>query len=243
MIVCKKHCVYALVILLLFVISYPLPANSQAPVQTVTVLPAGVDLLWETNAYTPPLYKGKALYPDGGDVHIVAVPDTQFGNPDALFYTWKADGVVLGSLSGLGRRTLDRTGGILGGPVRVAVEIRDSKDGPIRAAGVVQIPTTDPLVLFYEHSPLLGTLFEHTFSEDMVLNRDEITFGAYPFFFSGPDRDAFVYSWRINGTRAGENPQITLHKGEDAGTASVALDVTNPRTILQRARASFTIEF
>jgi hypothetical protein len=239
---CKKHRALSFTALL-FVFSFPPFANAQVPAQTTIVLPAGVDLIWEAESYTPPLYKGKALYPDGGSVRIVAMPDARFGNHDNLFYTWKTDGRVLGSLSGRGRQVFERAGTILGGPLSVSVEVRETPDGPVAAAGVARIPASAPQVLAYEHDPLLGTIFDKALQGTVALEREEITVVAYPYFFSAPARDVLEYEWRVNSRAAGGDKSITLRRGDETGGASVALNVTNPLTILQRAAVTLRITF
>ena len=31
--------------------------------QSISVMPASIDLIWQAHSYTPPFYKGKALFP------------------------------------------------------------------------------------------------------------------------------------------------------------------------------------
>ena len=49
-------------------------SNNKEVFKTVTIIPAEVDLIWEANSYTPPFYKGKALFPNEGKITVVAFP-------------------------------------------------------------------------------------------------------------------------------------------------------------------------
>jgi hypothetical protein len=100
-----------------------------------------VDLLWEARSYVPAFYKGKALYPLQGSVVITALPSV-FENGSRvsaknLLYTWKKDGMVLGSLSGYGKNTLSVEGTFIGSAVTVSVEA--SSSGGSKALGNIQI--------------------------------------------------------------------------------------------------------
>ena len=73
--------------------------EGQNILKTLTIRPAGVDILWQAyDSYVPPFYKGKALAPSQGTFKVVAIPNlvNQSGkvNINNLSYAWTKDGNV-----------------------------------------------------------------------------------------------------------------------------------------------------
>jgi len=105
--------------------------------KNLTFYPAEVNIVWEADSYTPPFYKGKAMYPNQGDIKIVALPNFIDKNgaslsPTKLAYTWKKDGTTLGSQSGYDKQAIVVPGGIMSRPFSVEVSV-SSADGTIQA--------------------------------------------------------------------------------------------------------------
>nr|MBA3551211.1 hypothetical protein [Patescibacteria group bacterium] len=48
--------------------------NGSTLTQSVTIRSGDVEIIWQSKSYTPPFYKGKALYPIQGEITAVAVP-------------------------------------------------------------------------------------------------------------------------------------------------------------------------
>lgn len=217
--------------------------------KTLSFRPSELDLVWEAESYTPPFYRGKALYPLQGDVRIVALPHMldDSGSPipaHTLIYTWKQDGTVLGSKSGYGRNALRVAGSVLGRQIQVTATAETS-DNTHTATKTIIIPTATPRVVFYETHPLLGTRFERALSGTVPLTENEMRISAVPYFFSGGVVDALRYSWRLGGNAISEtgNEIIVRHENGAQGTTAVSVDVTHPADILQSADASFSISF
>ncbi len=62
--------------------------------QNVTISISEVEILWEADTYTPPFYKGKALYSPDAPLSLLAIPTVPKGTrPETLTYLWKKDGV------------------------------------------------------------------------------------------------------------------------------------------------------
>lgn len=155
--------------------------------KSVTIQSGDVEILWQSKSYTPPFYKGKALYPIQGDLVIVAMPHLlQNGvelNPSDLVYSWKKNGTVQQAESGYGKQTL-RIGGGLGSKsisFEVTVSSRNSK-----AVGVasIEINTVNPQVLLYENNLSNGIMYNRALSDNIRLESPEIRLMASPYFFT-----------------------------------------------------------
>lgn len=158
--------------------------------------PAEVDIIWQTDGYTPPFYKGKSLPTLGGKTRILAVPNflSEDGikiDPSKLTYNWRISGGQ--SNIGLGKRKIaaqvnDPTGNI------IFLEVV-SPDGRISASKTVLVRPMSESVIFYEDKPLLGTQYERGMTTLLKMNDREIALRAEPYFMTGGNIE---YSWSLN---------------------------------------------
>lgn len=218
----------------------------------VVVRPTELDLIWEGSGYLPPLYAGRALAGPDGNVTVTAVPHLVSGSSEIpaknLVYTWRADGKVLGNVSGYGKNSITVPAPRTSDPKIVSVEV-SSGDRLLRAEGGVSIPATEPRVLFYENDPTLGVISARALTETYRLPRREVKIVAYPFFFSAahPRDTGLGYTWTVNGevVPSGDSKNsLTLRQtAEGEGKAEIALDLASARELLQFARKAFTVTF
>lgn len=220
----------------------------------ITVSPADIDIIWETDTYTPPFYSGKALPSAQAPVTIVALPRivSIFGGSVQirdLIFTWRENGRVLGNNSGRGKNILRTTGARLFNTKNIEVTAT-TIDGVTTAKRLLVLTPANPRVVFYENSPLLGMRFEKAIRSTFELKQEEVTVTAHPFYFSGSSRvrDSFEYSWVVNGrvveTLLEDRSSLVLRQtGNGEGSATIALTIQNLEEVLQRARNSFTITF
>jgi hypothetical protein len=216
-------------------------------------IPAGVDLIFEAVAYTPPFYKGKVMNTNQGTVVVVAFPEmfntvgTKYSTKD-LIYNWKKDGIVIQEVSGVGKNYLTFSGTI---PVRDAeIEVSvSSLDQSVTANQVVSITADSPKIIFYENSPIYGIMMNKAIKNSVQLLSDEFSVIAVPFFFSTgyagtPD---LKYAWTLNN-RSVENqdPKNSFTVRQEtpgAGTANIGLKISNNVRIFQFTDNAFTINF
>lgn len=218
--------------------------------KSVTFSASDVDLLWEANSYVPPFYKGKALYPLQGTVVITALPSV-FENGSKvstknLLYTWKKDGLILGSLSGYGKNTLAIEGTFIGSSVSVSVEV--SSSGGAKAAGAMSVKPQLPEVLLYEESPLYGVRLESALKSAFTMKEKETTILSIPYFFNLSEigAGALVRTWALNGkTIEGREKEeaVTFRQPEEAGSSQVSVTIDNPSKVLQSAQGTMTLRF
>jgi len=229
-------------------------ADGVSVAKKVTLNPGDVDIIWETDSYVPPFYKGRPWFTYQGELNLVAVPNfiTKSGariDPKTLVYTWEQDGRVLGSFSGYGKNSLKLKGGVLIKPTEIAVTVTGQGADMPRAETSMALEATEPEIVFYEESPLYGTLYNKAVGNAFTLRDSEATFTAVPYFFSNSSKntDALGYTWSINNRERadlGETESITLRQKADVeGSSSVALTIKNAQDIFQEARKAFTVQF
>jgi hypothetical protein len=224
-------------------------ANGTLAQSARSFIPSEVTLIWEADTYTPPLYKGKARFTSGSVVRFIALPtiveNGRLYQSKELLFTWKESGKTLGTHSGIGKNTLIFPGPFLGGPLQISIEVQSPTES-ILARAIVRIEPDDPKILLYEQTPLSGIYFAHAYENTFQLERPEVSFEAYPYFFSFGNRNSsrFNYTWRVDGSTVdpvGRVSSITLRKGEGRGIIPLSLEVENVRELLQQASFKLNI--
>lgn len=212
----------------------------------ITLRSANVDILWQANSHVPPFYRGKALFPKQGSVTLSAVHNFYSGtsriNPNQLVYTWTVNDRVLESQSGYGKHTVSTDGPILGTSLNVSLLVTDPKTN-IVASNSVNISPVEPIITFYENSPLYGIIFEHSVNGGLQITGEEVNIIAVPYYMN---TDSLSYSWRMNGRATPEvsGLSVTFRKPETvSGSTSLSLRAENLNRILQFAENSFTIKY
>ncbi len=218
--------------------------------KTFSLNPASVDLVWESNSYVPPFYKGKALHPMQGTLKIVAMPEfIKSGSKipaSNLIYEWSNATESYQSQSGYGKNVLVLNGAFLGTRERVEVLVRDP-GGTLVATNAITISPIEPKVVFYENSPLYGHIFDSALKNTFSLTGEEVQVIAAPFYFSSEASQNLKYSWRLNGTRvddlSGSRSAIFRKPEEGSGRSNISLSIENLNHILQQGSANLSIEF
>ena len=218
--------------------------------ETVTLTPAHLDIAWESNTYTPPFYKGKALHSASTFLTFIALPTFIRKNgtiipPEELVYKWKLGARTLVDQSGYGRQSIQLKNEKFIQPMTITVEVSDA-DNLFFAKKKLRAPVTQPEIVFYENHPLLGILYNHALSGNIDLVNQEITVLAEPYFFEGFDRSdiAFERTWRIDQNIVTAGESITLRPvGTAAGTSFVDLTMRSTSNILQSARNQFSVRY
>lgn len=214
--------------------------------------PVELELLWEGDTYTPPLYRGRALpSPDG---RIVAHAEARFFRtggarvtPTDIIYTWRFNGTIRPE-SGRGRSAIRIP--ILGlyGEDTVSVDAK-SVDGRFFVSKTVRVPLQTPHLTLYRSHPLLGIDYHNALRDLAQVQDAEITVAALPFFAhvkSIRDRD-LLYTWKVAGRDIPSdaiNPfLLTLSAGPDTiGFTPIQLDFDHLKSALQTARKLWRIE-
>lgn len=220
--------------------------------EVVSVIPADIDLVYESNTYTHPFYKGKSLLPATSAVTITALPNmkTLGGvrvDPKNLVYTWREGTRVLGNNSGSGRNTLTIDGPQVFRTLNISVEA-STVDNSLRARKSISITGTSGLAALYQVHPLLGVLFDSAIPSTIRSQDDEISVIAMPYFFTAKSRNdaKLTYTWKLNGqtiTNPASDSGILVLRPEGSGTARLDTQITGSGTVFERASASLNISF
>ncbi len=221
---------------------------------TVFMYPAEVNLVWEADTYTPPFYKGKALHSYNGAFKVTAIPEFFDRNnkridPKDLIYNWKKNDVVQNDASGYGKDSFvsSQTSYLREGE-EITVEVSSSRED-LTASNKITITPTTPKILFYEKSPLFGTLYGKKLNQSFKLTNEEITLVAVPMFFSAPKamNSNLALSWVMNGSPVSEfenKNEITLRREDDnAGRSNISVTAQHNKRVLQGASGSISISF
>ncbi|MDA8611259.1 hypothetical protein N9L18_00110 [Candidatus Pacebacteria bacterium] len=213
--------------------------------------PADIDLIYESETYTPPFYKGRSIYSHQSDVKIVAVPNLVSGGiksgPENIIYTWEKDGVVLQDLSGLGEDTIVFPGRILSRPfsVTVTAEVTNSN---IKAKSSIVITPFNPKLIVYESGPLQGNRFDKPIVSTKDFEGEELWLTAVPYFFSVNEKDSVLldYTWLENDKLFSDQSaasRVILENIERAssGRGAITVGVSHVDNILQSGRIDFGI--
>ncbi len=224
-------------------------ANGKTFYKSMKIKPVGVDLIWQSDSYVPPFFKGKALHPKQGNLTIVAMPDFTDSKGDLipkekLIYKWSDGTNAFDSQSGYGKNVLRIEGSLLGRTDRVEVLVTSPTESGA-AFGIIEIPTTEPEVLFYEISPFYGPILNRAIPRNLDLSGEEVEIMAAPFYTSL--NNTATLSWRLNGARSGDlanSRTVIFRKPEGvSGSSRIDFSVENLSKILQQPRGSFNINF
>ena len=208
--------------------------------KTVPIKSNDLDILWEANSYTPPFYRGKALFPPQGQVKLYALSDRQ-----NLIYKWTINGEVRQELGGYNRNMAIVAGPILGTGMGIEVLATDSVSPDLVLEKSIFIAPTNPSILFYENSPLYGMVFEKSIV-NIPLKGEEVSILAVPYNVSKENMSGLNYMWKINGVLATgiAGHSATFRKPEGIrGRSLISLDIENMVKPLQSVENSFSINF
>lgn len=209
--------------------------------------PAFVDLVYEAKTYTPPFYKGKAVYTKQSLAKIHALPkiieDGITKEDKDLIYTWEVNGSVQKNQSGYGKKTFDFNGGSLSKDAQISVSVLSPTSDQVATGSVFLAPHEQEILLVQEH-PLYGMY--KTLDTAITTSLNDIIIHAIPLFFSTTIKESptLKYSWALNGMELGNDNDSSIiglqtPPGED-GTANVSVRVENELRLLQGASTRLT---
>ena len=218
--------------------------------EQVILSPGSIDLVYEADTYTPPLYKGRSMFSPQSTVTIAAFPEIiengRLLDKSRILYTWERDGEVLQELSGIGRDSVRFTGSVISRPFRIAVTAKSSTSG-VTARDSILISTIKPKVIVYENSALQGNILEKALFGSNLFDKEGFGTIAVPYFFSISSKDdsSIAYSWEENGKRLSvpvmESDMLFTNEGlKKSGLSDIFVSVSHNDHILQSANYEFT---
>ncbi len=221
-------------------------------IKNVPITPGVVTIVWEANTYTPPFFKGKALFSHQSAITFMAQPQLVVGgrtlNPANLIYTWSKEGTILGNQNGYGKQTLTLTGSVISRGMKIMVEVQDPSTGAT-TSGVIQVDPVEPEIAAYIVDPLYGVQYNKVIKGTLPLIGKEVTLTAVPYFFSNAEAGsgAISYNWSINGNTIsdGQNTRTRVFRkvGEVFGISNIGLRILQENKLLQFASYNLAIDF
>lgn len=206
---------------------------------TTVISPNTVDLLWESEVYTPSFYKGKSLVPPQGRAKIVAFPYVFVNgsrvNNDSLYFSWKFNGRVMSDRSGYGQNVFYNDLSTRENTISLSVLDQNRKTV---AASSLRIPRSNPEVYLYEDHPLYGILFNKTLANTVYFSPLGGIAHVEPFFFSilSPFDSDFELNWTVNGKPVEQYEKTSLALFGSPGSEGI-IDVAakHSRALYQKA--------
>ncbi|KND48544.1 MAG: hypothetical protein AB200_02340 [Parcubacteria bacterium C7867-005] len=228
------------------------PSNKNRFKKTINIIPTEIDLVWQSDSYVPPFYRGKPLYSYQNKVTVFAL--TKFidrGGREipgtSLVYRWSRNGQVVSTASGYGKSSFGLENSIYLRDEVISVNVR-TEDNSIVGEKEITLKGTAPKVLVYENHPLYGILYNKEVSGEFELKDKEVTFTASPYYFGTRSLASDLgYKWLINNVSSGNNfvgPSATFRQeGSGSGVSQVTLKIDHSSKYLQSASKSFRLKF
>lgn len=228
------------------------PVGGLPITQSLTIAPGETDLIWEARTYTPPFYKGKAMYTPQENVVVVSMPNfiTSSGvqmDRSKLVYTWSKNGDVEQDQSGYGKNVFKLQGGILMKEDTISAEVTGF--GKERAKESIDLLLLQPEALFYENNPQYGILFNKSLSGTYAFDEAEKNIEAFPYYFGAFRKSdpSLTYEWSLNNEKifvpATKSNVVFRNTSEESGTSVINLIVGNTSNFLEEARNSVYLKF
>lgn len=205
-----------------------------------------VDLLWQGRTYTPPFYLGLPLWSNESRITLVALARVPGVEASALYYKWSKNGTVLGTSSGVNKRSLTFADSVLSLPAEIRVDVLRAQGEGIEASASVTLAPVASKLLVYEDSPLYGLMLHKAVLGEFSLSEPEVTFAAFPLYSTVTDRraSAMTYTWTTNSNEKRIGESITYRAPENsAGSSNVSLRAANIRVLTQPKVMSFLVKF
>lgn len=219
-------------------------------VATLSIKPVELDLLWESDSYTPPFFRGRALPSAGSTLNLQAVPrfkrsDGTFVPSSDIIFTWRKGSSIIASVSGRGKSSARIPGPTLFGHDTFSVEAR-SVDGGFAAQTSVQVTSIEPILDLYQNSPLFGVEYHDALGVSPV-SESEAVLHATPYYLAGgdPHDSGLQYQWSVNGQTVPTNTlkpeELTVNADQSDGVARVGLSLTSATDFFLSVARTWTI--
>lgn len=204
---------------------------------------AKVDLLWEAaDSYTPPFYKGKAMFVNNGLVRVTAIPARSA--PKNISFEWSRNDSVDLSVSGYNKNSITFRNETLKQQERISVT---AESGLFRGNNSLTITPTKPQIVLYQKQE--GFIdYNNGRLSSIATSAPGITLRFEPYFFSTPggmDKN-LVFEIKNNENQIyGDQRQneISFSRPENGGESSIEVGVGTIVYSLQNALRQFTILF
>jgi len=214
------------------------------------IRPVELDLLWESDSYVPPFFRGRALPSAGTSLRFEAIPRFLRGGFSTpvrdIIFTWRRNGYVIGAVSGRGKARAVIESPPLFGTDTISVEAKTS-DGSLQGAASARIPALQPRIALYQNHPVFGIAYHQALLAEDRIPEIEATFAAVPYFAeaASPDTASLRYEWRVNDIKIENDPerpsQLTINASGSTGRALIELALTHVTNLFLNSSGSWGI--
>lgn len=219
---------------------------------SISISPASVDLMWESDSYAPGLYRGRHAPSAGSRIRLQAVPHLVRNGAELshsqLTYTWRRNGNVMTKESGRGKTSISLPISSFAESDEISVSVINTEK-TLSAEGRAIIASAEPVVRLYIDHPLYGILYHRALPETMQVSDTEMSFAAIPYFVTAqhPNESNFSYVWRVNRQDIEPNKDrpntLTINAGPAGGEAALELSLSHKQNFLFDGRGAWTINF
>lgn len=216
-----------------------------------TIRPTEVDLLWESDSYAPPYFRGRTLAGTNATIRAQAVarfvrPDGSTIAEDGIVYSWYRGTTRIAS--GRGRSSVNTSGPSLFGSDTLSV-VAESADGIYHGRASIRIDGVDPTLELYENHPLFGVLYHRALSDSATTLETELKVTAVPYFahVAVPHDANLTYKWKLESTALAPDPKhpetFTVATKGYTGPVAIELNLTSASDLFLKATNSWKIVF
>ena len=218
----------------------------------IEIIPAEVDILWQTSTYTPAPYKGKNLSPstDKGIIQFVALPkftnDEKIENPNDFVFHWSLNGNKRTDLSGRGRNMIEVDLNDIFRKDSASVTVEHLNKDQIASRNIVMLSTNIPEVLIYKKDRYgIDYSLAINHSKQYRPTERNLDFVSKPFYFNEENLDALDITWSMNRKPLTEytdsKKSSFIIERDFVGTTLVSIEVKNPNNFRERVSSNFSI--
>lgn len=204
---------------------------------------AKVDLLWEAaDSYTPPFYKGKAMFVKNGLVRVTAIQLRSA--PKNLSYEWSRNDSVIQGASGYNKNSFVFRNETLKPQENISVV---AENGLFSGKNSITLNPREPQIVLYQNKE--GFIdYNNGHLSSISTQAPGITLRFEPYFFSTPqsmDRNLQFTIKNNSNELFGEQRQneISLSRPENGGQSIIEVGVNTVVYSLQNALKQFSVLF
>ncbi len=220
------------------------PSNGPVIDKSYSFTPVDVDILWQADTYTPPFYKGKALFTPESSVTVTALPNISLKgtkiSPSDVVYKWKVNYDLDNDASGFGKNSYLFKGPIILKDQLIGAYVYAASTPEVQGNNQVNLVNSYPQAVLYEDNPLLGILFNKAISGSFNIEGNEVKIGAFPYYFSTKTKnDKVNYKWTLDDNTLDmpdfQNSTIFKRTDSEDGEGYMHVLIGNSSHILQQA--------
>jgi len=209
------------------------------------VKPIYLDIVIEPQTRTPDFYLGRSLPSIGSIVNATALISGDNSRVSDLVFTWRIGQQVIEGGPIRGRNQVSYTTP-MGSSETLSVQVAKT-DGTVIARRSVSIPSVEPIVQFYELSPLFG-ISNKVIGSTVPLIGNSTIVKVEPYYLdSRVYNNPSIIQWKLGGvttSNQSRNPyEITLQRMWTGGSTELEFQVRDTAQVLQGVKGSTRINF